>query len=164
MTAADEYFRQGMDAYLARNFAESVDWFARALRENPDNVNYYYYRGIAYQEMEQYPSAVADYTEALARLPGCVPIRYNLADICRKLGRADRAAEDLTYIIVHADRTKGEGHWLALAYLNRGLARIDCGDVERALGDFGKAEGLAQELGDKILLAQIADELEKSGL
>lgn len=164
MPAADECFRLGMDAYLARNFAESADWFTRALWENPGNVNYYYYRGIAYQEMEQYPSAVADYTEALTRLPSCVPIRYNRADIWRKLGHAERAAEDLTYIIVHADRAKGEGHWLALAYLNRGLARIDCGDVERALVDLGKAEGLAHELGDSILLAQIADELEKSGL
>ena len=51
-----------------------------------------------------------------------------------------------------------------MAYLNRGLARIDCGDLETGLVDFGKAEALAKELGDKILLAQIADELEKSGL
>ncbi|HJJ97555.1 MAG TPA: hypothetical protein O0X45_00565 [Methanocorpusculum sp.] len=164
MTAADEYFQKGMQAYLVRNFAESIEWFTKALAENPENVNYYYYRGTSYQELEQYSEAVADYSAALDRFSGCVPIRYNRAEICRKLGHADRAAKDLTYIIVHADRTKGEGHWLALAYLNRGLARIDCGDLETGLVDFGKAEALAKELGDKILLAQIADELEKSGL
>ena len=164
MTAADVFFRSGMQAYLSRNFAESVAWFTKALAENPENVNYYYYRGTSFQEMERYVEAVADYTAALDRFSGCVPIRYNRADICRKLGHADRAAEDLTYIIVHADRARGEGHWLALAYLNRGLARIDCGDLEAGLADFGKAEALAKELGDKILLAQIADELEKSGL
>lgn len=164
MTAADVFFRSGMQAYLARNFAESVAWFTKALAENPENVNYYYYRGTSFQEMERYAEAVADYTAALDRFSGCVPIRYNRADICRKLGHADRAAEDLTYIIVHADWTRGEGHWLALAYLNRGLARIDCGDLEAGLADFGKAEALAKELGDKILLAHIADELEKSGL
>ncbi len=164
MTAADVFFRSGMQAYLSRNFAESVAWFTKALAENPENVNYYYYRGTSFQEMERYAEAVADYTAALDRFSGCVPIRYNRADICRKLGHADRAAEDLTYIIVHADRTRGEGHWLALAYLNRGLARIECGDLEAGLADFGKAEALAKELGDKILLAQIVDELEKSGL
>lgn len=164
MTAADEHFQRGMQEYLARNFAESVVLFTKALAENPENVNYYYYRGTAYQELGQYAEAVMDYTAALDRFSECVPLRYNRADICRRLGHADRAAEDLTYIIVHADRTKGEGHWLALAYLNRGLARIDCGDLERGLADFGKAETLAKELGDKILLVQIADELEKSGL
>ncbi|MCQ2356600.1 MAG: hypothetical protein MJ014_06280 [Methanocorpusculum sp.] len=164
MTAADEFFQNGMQAYLSRNFAESAEWFTKALAKNSENVNYYYYRGTSFQEMERYAEAVADYTAALDRFSECVPIRYNRADICRKLGHADRAAEDLTYIIVHADRTKGEGHWLALAYLNRGLARIDCGDLEQGLADFGKAEALAKELGDKILLAQIDDELEKSGL
>lgn len=164
MMEADEFFQKGMQEYLARNFAKSVEWFTKALEVNPENVNYYYYRGTAYQEMEQYAEAIADYTAALDRFSGCVPIRYNRADICRKLGHADRAAEDLTYIIVHADRTRGEGHWLALAYLNRGLARIDCGYLEEGLVDFGKSEALAKELGDKILLAQIADELEKSGL
>lgn len=164
MMPADECFQNGMKEYLNRNFTESIAWFSRAIEENPKNVNYYYYRGTAYQELAEYQNAVADYTAALDRFSGCVPIRYNRAEICRKLGHADRAAEDLTYIIVHADRGKGEGHWLALAYLERGLARIDCGDLERGLSDFGKAEGLANELGDKILLAQIADELEKSGL
>ncbi|MDU9376786.1 hypothetical protein McpSp1_14130 [Methanocorpusculaceae archaeon Sp1] len=161
---ADEFFRNGMKEYLNRNFAESVVWFSQAIQKNPENVNYYYYRGTAYQEMDEFAKAVADYSEALNRFSGCVPIRYNRAEICRKMGHADRAAEDLTYIIVHADRAKGEGHWLALAYLERGLARIDCGDLTKGLADFGKAEGLAKELDDKILLAQIANELEKSGL
>ncbi len=164
MGPADEYFQQGMKCYLARNFSESVAWFTKALAENPENVNYYYYRGVSYQEMGAYREAVDDYTNALDRYAGCVPIRYNRAEICRKLGNAARAEEDLTYIIVHADRAKGEGHWLALAYLNRGLARIDAGDLERALTDFGKAEDLAKESGDKLLLARIGDELEKSGI
>jgi tetratricopeptide (TPR) repeat protein len=164
MTAADTFFQKGMQAYLARNFAKSTKWFTKALLENPENVNYYYYRGMSFQEMELYTEAIEDYTAALELYSGCVPIRYNRANIYRKLGYAERAAEDLTYVIIHANQTKEEGYWLVLAYLGRGLVKIDYGDLEQGFIDLEKAEALAKDQEEVALLSQIADELEKSGL
>lgn len=164
MESAETYFQCGMKAYLARDYEESVVWFTKALAVLPDNVNYYYYRGVSYEGLGNTECAVEDYTRALERYPGCVPIRYSRAGLLRESGNAELAAADLTYIIVHADREKGEGQWLALAYLNRGLARIDAGDLEPALVDFEKAETIARELDDRILLAQIGNELDRSGL
>ncbi|HJJ89086.1 MAG TPA: tetratricopeptide repeat protein [Methanocorpusculum sp.] len=164
MTKAEDFFQKGMEMYLIRNFEESVEWFTKALAENPENVNYYYYRGMALQEINQYAAAIVDYSAALDRYLGCIPIRYNRADLYQKIGQEKRAVEDLTYIILHADQTKGEGYWLALAYLNRGLASIDCGNLEQGLDDLGKAEFMAKKMKDKTLLTQISEVLENSGL
>lgn len=160
---ADTYFSSGMTLYVARNFEEAAEFFSKALLENPENVNYYFYRGAAYQEIGKFSEAESDYTEALKRFEGCIPIRFNRSEVLMLKGDGDKAEEDLTYIIEHADKERGEGQWLSLAFLNRGLFRIEAGDLELALLDFDEAETLAKELDDKLLLARIGDELEKSG-
>ena len=40
MTAADDHFQRECKTYLSRNFAESGEWFTKALAENSENVNY----------------------------------------------------------------------------------------------------------------------------
>jgi tetratricopeptide (TPR) repeat protein len=157
----DTYFASGMTAYVARNFEEAVGFFSKVILENPENVNYYFYRGAAFQELGNFSEAENDYTQALKRLPDCIPIRYHRSEVRMLGGKAEAAGEDFTFIIDHAG--KGEEQWLSLAYLNRGLCRIEAGSLESALADFDQAETLAKELGDKLLLARIGDELEKSG-
>eukprot|EP00831_Metopus_contortus_P073932 TRINITY_DN6747_c0_g1_i1.p4 TRINITY_DN6747_c0_g1~~TRINITY_DN6747_c0_g1_i1.p4 ORF type:complete len:124 (+),score=19.82 TRINITY_DN6747_c0_g1_i1:145-516(+) len=105
--------------------------------------------------------AISDYTKALSRRPAAYPIRYNRADLFLQSGDLEKAREDFEEILRAAG--KEDPHWSALAYLGRGLIRLEEGEVEGAIIDLTTAEDLARLDGDKLLLARIGDELERSG-
>lgn len=156
-----DLFRQGLVLFAARDFREAAACFTDALRKNPENVNYYYYRGVCFQETGAANEAISDYTNALVRQPTAYPIRYNRADLFLQSGDLQRAREDFEEILSAAGTE--DPHWSALAYLGRGLIRLEDGEIEGAIMDLTTAEDLAKLDGDKLLLARIGDELEKSG-
>lgn len=156
-----DLFRQGLVLFAARDFSGAAGYFTDALRENPENVNYYYYRGVCYQETGAANEAISDYTKALSRRPAAYPIRYNRADLFLQSGDLEKAREDFEEILRAAG--KEDPHWSALAYLGRGLIRLEAGEIEEAIIDLTTAEDLARLDGDKLLLARIGDELERSG-
>ncbi len=156
-----DLFRQGLVLFAARDFSGAAGYFTDALRENSENVNYYYYRGVCYQETGDANEAISDYTKALSRRPAAYPIRYYRADLFLQSGDLEKAREDFEEILRAAG--KEDPHWSALAYLGRGLIRLEEGEVEGAIIDLTTAEDLARLDGDKLLLARIGDELERSG-
>jgi tetratricopeptide (TPR) repeat protein len=161
MNSDTDVFRQGLLLFAARNFREAAGCFTDALRKNPENVNYYYYRGVCFQETGAANEAISDYTNALVRQPTAFPIRYNRADLFLQSGDLEKARTDFEEILSAAG--KEDPHWSALAYLGRGLIRLEEGEIEGAIMDLTTAEDLAKKDGDKLLLARIGDELERSG-
>ncbi|ABN06690.1 Tetratricopeptide TPR_2 repeat protein [Methanocorpusculum labreanum Z] len=161
MNTDKELFRKGLVLFAARDFSGAAGCFTDALLENPENVNYYYYRGVCYQETGAAGEAISDYTSALSRSPSAYPIRYNRADLFLQAGDLEKARKDFEEIL--SDAGKDDPHWSALAYLGRGLIRLEEGEIEEAIIDLTAAEDLARLDGDKLLLARIGDELEKSG-
>ena len=161
MNSTKDVFTQGLLLFAARDFAEAAVHFTDALRKNPDNVNYYYYRGVCFQETGAAKEAISDYTSALARQPKAYPIRYNRADLFLQSGDVEKAREDFEEILESAE--PDDPHWSALAYLGRGLIQLEEGKIEEAIQDLTTAEDLAKLDGDKLLLARIGEELERSG-
>lgn len=161
MSRGEGMFKQGLVLFAARDFAGAAGCFTHALQENPENVNYYYYRAVCFQETGAKEEAIADYTSALLRQPSASPIRYNRAELYLQTGDLGKAEEDFEEILKCAKPT--DQHWPALAYLGRGLIRLEEGEVEQAVMDLSLAEELAKKEGDRLLLARIGDELERSG-
>lgn len=161
MSRGDGMFKEGLVLFAARDFAKAAGCFTHALRENPENVNYYYYRGVCFQETGAADKAIADYTSALVRQPSACPVRYNRAELYLQTGDLVKAEEDFEEILRSAE--PADHHWPALAYLGRGLIRLEGGEVEQAVEDLSAAEDLAKKEGDRLLLARIGEELEKSG-
>ncbi len=161
MNSDTDAFKQGLLLFAARNFRDAAGCFTDALRKDSENVNYYYYRGVCFQETGAANEAISDYTSALVRQPAAFPIRYNRADLFLQSGDLQKAREDFEEILGRAG--KEENHWSALAYLGLGLIRLEEGRIEEAIQDLTTAEDLAKKDGDKLLLARIGDELERSG-
>ena len=154
-------FNQGLRSYAARDFVKATEYFTDALCVNPENVNYYYYRGVCFQEMGDAAKAISDYSEALIRHPDTSAIRYNRAELYLASGEAGKARRD--YEMILTSGKEEDWHWVALAYLGRGLILLEEGRVEEAISDMSSAEELAKKDGDKLLLARIGDELERNG-
>jgi len=161
MNSDTDVFSKGLLLFAARDFREAAGCFTDALRKDPENVNYYYYRGVCFQETGAANEAISDYTNALVRQPAAFPIRYNRADLFLQSGDLQKAREDFEEILRAAGTD--DPHWSALAYLGRGLIRLEEGRIEEAIMDLTTAEDLAKLDGDKLLLARIGDELERSG-
>ncbi|HKM41680.1 MAG TPA: tetratricopeptide repeat protein [Methanocorpusculum sp.] len=158
---ADAAFNQGLHFYAARNFVRATECFTDALRDNPENVNYYYYRGVCFQEMGDTQKAISDYSKALLRQPSVSAILNNRAELFLESGDSDNALADYAAIL-SSDKAE-DAHWRALAFMGRGLISLGEGRVEEAISDMSSAEDLAKKEGDKLLLARIGDELERSG-
>ncbi|HJJ34917.1 MAG TPA: tetratricopeptide repeat protein [Methanocorpusculum sp.] len=161
MSRGDGMFKEGLVLFAARDFTGAAGCFTHALQESPENANYYYYRGVCFQETGARDKAIADYTSALVRQPSACPVRYNRAELYLETGDLGKAEEDFAEILRSAEQK--DPHWSALAYLGRGLIRLEEGEVELAVKYLSAAEDLAKMDGDKLLLARIGDELERSG-
>ncbi|MDO5845716.1 MAG: tetratricopeptide repeat protein [Methanocorpusculum sp.] len=161
MTKAAELFSRGLAAYQARDFDGARDLFSAALSLSPQNANYLYYRGSVSQELGDTDTAIADFSKALALVPSCAPIRYSRADLYFSSGKTAEAVADFDEIIQHAGTDAR--YWVSLAYLGRGIAALDCGNIDGAISDLTAAEDAAKEEGDAGLIARIGSELERNG-
>lgn len=157
----DAAFNQGLYFYAARDFVRATECFTDALRNNPENVNYYYYRGVCFQEMGDTEKAISDYSNALLGQPYAPAILNNRAELYLASGDSKSALLDYEEILFFEKAE--DAHWRALAFLGRGLISLSEGRIEEAISDMSSAEDLAKKEGDKLLLARIGDELERSG-
>lgn len=163
MSSADDFFKKGLSAYSARDFSSAEKFFSYALKENPKNANYYYYRGSCLSELGNSEKAVEDYSKALEICPQSAVIRCCRAELLLNEKKSAEAESDFSKIIAEASENDNR-YWLALSYLGRGLIRVERGELEEAILDFSFAEDMAEKEGDKGLTARIAQELERSGI
>ncbi|GBU21202.1 hypothetical protein R80B4_01091 [Fibrobacteres bacterium R8-0-B4] len=167
---AEAYSKRG-DAYAGCGYVDksnavldfAIADYTEAIRLNPDNAMAYYDRGGTYKNKGDFDNAIANYTEAIARLgPGDLNIA--LAHFCRgnaykekdeiKNARADyeeairldpkcEEAKKALKAIARNDGLSKEEHCLrAGAYLKNG-------DVESAVADYLKAKTRDCCFGDK---------------
>jgi len=67
--SVEKLFNNGKESFDAKNFTEAVTYFSKAIKRNPDNVEFRCWRGRAYYEQNEYESAVADFKEAVRLSP-----------------------------------------------------------------------------------------------
>jgi len=62
---AQELFKHGKEYMHNLDFDNAINYFTNAIRLNPINFLFFYYRGNAWQEMKEYSNAIDDYSEAI---------------------------------------------------------------------------------------------------
>lgn len=99
---------------------------------DPHVAHAHYNRGLAYQDRNDFDSALADYTVAIRLNPTDFKAHNNRGNVYRARGQWDRAIADFDEAL-RLDSTH------ALIYTNRGNAYRDIGDYTRALADYDEA-------------------------
>jgi len=100
-TAAIEHWPQQGIAYCNRGFIRSEqgqDWeaiqdYSLAIQADPQ-APAYFYRGQTYQKLEQYPEAIADYSEAIQLASNSPVAHYHRGLVYQKLNNITEAIAD----------------------------------------------------------------------
>lgn len=133
---ADAYKNQG----IARYFIEYHQGLSQAIKINPQDAVAYKNRGNARADLEDYPGAIADYTEAIQMNPNYVDAYYNRGNARYDLGDYEGAIEDYTQTLkINCN--------YAHAYYNRGNVYSHLGKEQLAIDDFCKAADIYRREG-----------------
>ncbi len=102
-------------------------------------------RAINWFDLSQFDKAVADFTEAMQRLPNDPDVIFNRGGAYQKIGREDLARADFAKAVK--------------AFELRGESWLDRGDYDRAIADFGTALSLDPNMADALLHRGVAYKL-----
>jgi|GEM_PF-3944446 Flp pilus assembly protein TadD len=61
----ETWFKKGRDLYRNGRYRAAIEEFSRAIKANPDNLDYLQYRGHAYYKSGQYEKSVKDFTDLI---------------------------------------------------------------------------------------------------
>jgi len=149
------------DAYqLLKDFDRAISDYDQAIRQKPDQAQYYNSRGFCYAEKGNLDRAFFEYTRAIEVDPGFSYGYKNRADILRERGDIEKAKQEYhiaaKMFIKEALKYKKDGNlataiqrytsainlntpYSPSAHYNRGLTYEEMQDYPRAIQDYTKA-------------------------
>jgi lipoprotein NlpI len=129
-------WRQGNGFYKREAYDRALVAYGEAIRNSPENAQYYDSRGNVYYDMEDSDRAIADYGEAIRFNQGYSSAFDSRGNAYHQKGDDDHALPDY-------DEAIRLNPGFALAFNNRGALYIDRGEHARAIADFDAALRLA---------------------
>ncbi len=136
-----DHFGQGLFALTAGRFAEALQELSIAITENPEDVEAYQQRAMAYLGLNRAEEALADAQKAVAMAPDDVESHFLRGKALMHNGLCDLALADFDVVIDDNDDRGSAGSRLADAYYQRGLVRAAQDDSSAAIRDFSRAIG-----------------------
>jgi tetratricopeptide (TPR) repeat protein len=110
---------------------KAIEYLNNAIKLQPDDETYYYNRGVAYDNLGQYQSAIKDYNQAIRLRPDYAEAFYNMGIIYNEIGQYQHAVEDFNEAI----RLQPND---VEAYHGRGCAYDKLGQYQRAIEDYNQ--------------------------
>ena len=136
---ASATFSAGQSCLDRADYPGAIEHFSQALALNPQLVEAYNSRGMAYSYIGEADLAIADFDQALALDPDYAVGYCNRGSIYRLKGDRDLAIQDFTSAInLNPD--------YAAAYGNRGEAWLPLGEWEKARADLTTARDLGYDI------------------
>jgi tetratricopeptide (TPR) repeat protein len=125
----------GFELLFSENVDKALYYFDMAISLNPEYVDAYNNRSVAYYNKKDYAKAEADSTKALQLDPTYVKAYLNRGNGRKERGAYDKALADYTRALALNPR-------YAEAYHNRGMTRHCMKDYDGAIADFNQALAL----------------------
>jgi tetratricopeptide (TPR) repeat protein len=94
-----ECLRLAKEAREVKQMDKAISLVNKALVDSPNEPSAFLIRGIFEDNSNDYPKAIADFTQAIKLDPKLVPAYYYRADVYSQLGRQKQAVADYTTII-----------------------------------------------------------------
>ena len=130
-----DHIRRGNRHYHAREYADAVADYIRAIALGSNIAVAYNNRGAANNDLGKYTEAIADYTQAIALDPKYAAAYNNRGIAYRNLGKYAEAIADYTQAIALDPK-------YTAAYNNRGYAYANLGKYAEAIADCTQAIAL----------------------
>ncbi|MCG6880040.1 MAG: tetratricopeptide repeat protein [Deltaproteobacteria bacterium] len=92
---AEEFFKQGEKNSTVENADSAIFYYSEAIKINPEFVQAYNNRGIAYVWKKKYDLAIADFSKAIELDPEYGKAYNNRAIVYTYEGETDKARQDL---------------------------------------------------------------------
>ncbi len=135
------YYYRGQAKYFLDDYIGAIADLNIYIEEFPEDPAGYYYRGRAKSGLEDYKGAIADLDRAIE----ISPPGYSLKGMYLARGSDKTILHDYRSAISDFNKAIEEDPKYALAFFNRGLARIGLGKTEKGCKDLSKAAELGHE-------------------
>lgn len=112
-----------------------------AIENNPNDPQPYLQRGLAYNHLEEYQKALADFARVIELDPNNVDAYNFRGTMYYRVGDYEKALAD------YNEAMKIDPDY-ALLYFNRGYVKVELENIDSAIADFEKGANLAREQGD----------------
>ena len=133
------YYKKGVRQAKKGNYLKAKKFFTIAIEENPFS-RAYYNRALAKSYLQEYGSAIEDYTKAIELRPHFA-IAYN------NRGADKNELKDYKGALEDYSKAIEQEPLYARAYYNRGIVYYNLREYNKAIADFSKA--LTLNPGDK---------------
>jgi len=129
---ADRCYQIGLRLSISGKPAEAIKAYDRAIESKADNVEAYYVKGCALQELERYQEAIESFNQAIERKAEHAESYNGKGVALQKLERYQEAIESFNQAIIHKSD-------YATAYYNKGVILIELTQFESAVEAFDLA-------------------------
>ena len=92
--SAWDLVEQGLAAVRKNNYQLGIDTFTKAIELNP-HYNFFYHRGRAYFQLEQYTQAVADFDQVISLNPDMKDTYFRRGKALLRLGNKQKGIQDI---------------------------------------------------------------------
>jgi superkiller protein 3 len=96
----ESHYNRGVDLYDQKKYADAIEEYKLALRENPDNLFARFNLAVVYQDLKEDDSALRLYREILAKTED-TNSRINISSILYKMGDKAEAFKELEQAANH---------------------------------------------------------------
>jgi Tfp pilus assembly protein PilF len=134
-----DHFSLAVFALGAGRVAEALEELSIAIEENPEDVEAYQQRTMAYLGLDCVEEALTDAQKAAVLAPEDVESYFVRGKALMRNGLYDLAMADFDVVIDDNDDHASGGNRLAEAYYQRGLARAIQKDMAAAIRDLSRA-------------------------
>ena len=122
-----------VEHFHSRNIENAIEFYDKAIALNKTNKYYFYYRGVAKQDVKDYKAAVTDFT-TLINIDPKLRLGYLNRGVARYLLAKYEAAVDDFTTAIEIDPQDGQ------SYYYRGRCLFYLNEREKAMSDFEKAK------------------------
>ena len=122
-------FRKAEIKYNSGNYTGAIEYYTKALADNPENLNAYYRRGFTYSMLGNHKAAIRDYSIIIRKDPIYVWAYISRGSSRNKLEQFDEALKDFDTAIEIEPKNQE-------AYNNRGWVKYAMGDKKGACKDW----------------------------
>ena len=149
-------FEQGQKLVQENEYASAIEYFDKAILEDPKNVDAYLERGVAKAELDKYESAIEDFNKAIELAPANSDAYLGRAAVYSEIGYNESSFKDLNKAV--------ELNPCVKTYSSRALNYIEQKDFVNARKDIASARAIEPKNGGLYTLEMLIDLKERNWL